>query len=322
MRSHAPRVLIAGLAIVMFTLMPLTDASGGSCDTCGACVSECRCGNANTSPGCVQCCSSGSGSGSGGGGSIRGGGDSGGHNGDSHNAANDAAASNYQIGNSGSSSTSCPSGTDACYVTPGCGWCIDNHYNNGCFPGDSAGPFRLPMDVANCNKQWTPGVHRAAGSMCVMTLSDLDVRCYEQCSYGQSIGETFVVPSQKACNSYDSAFKSTQADPVTRKAVHEHIAGYLMHKAVQKAEAKLKLRRRLTGGRHDMTRQLIADGLTELEKEGLSALETDCCDYFTGDALGFCHWSFTQKVETFVNDEVLSIPLVQHVNNWLVNTAS
>ena len=162
--------------------------------------------------------------------------------------------------------------------------------------------------------------------MCVMTLSKLDVRCYQQCTYGQSIGETFVVPSQKACDSYDSAFKSTQADPDTRKAVHEHVAKYLMQKGLEKAEGRL-LRLRAASGVNtsrplDMTRELIANGLKDLETDGLNTLEDGCCDYFTGDAFGFCQWGFTKDVESYVNDQIMQIPLVQNVNNWLINTAN
>jgi len=212
----------------------------------------------------------------------------------------------------------CPDDEDACYTTPGCGYCIDGDYDSACLAGDHAGPFARPDDLKDCKKQWTPGVSRPKGSMCVMVLSPLDVRCYEQCSYdGSSIAETFVVPSAKACDQYDTAFKQTKAAPAERKAVHEHIAQYLLQAAVKRAGAKLALA--LTP--NDMTRELIGDGLRDLEKDGLGALEDGCCDYFTGDAFGFCGWTFTQDVESYVNDEVLSIPLVQNVNNWLVNTA-
>ena len=46
------------------------------------------------------------------------------------------------------------------------------------------------------------------------------------------------------------------------------------------------------------SRQLIADGLKDLEKTGLSKLETFACDRFTDDALDFCNWAFTKHIET------------------------
>ena len=138
----------------------------------------------------------------------------------------------------------CPDDESKCYETPGCGWCIDSSYNGGCLAGDQARPFKLPPDFVDCKKQWVPGIYRPPGSMCVMVLSAQDVRCYEQCCYGecpygQSVAETFVVPSEKACDSYDTAFKSTQAKPDMRKAVHEQISGYLLQKAVDKAHERL-----------------------------------------------------------------------------------
>jgi len=155
-----------------------------------------------------------------------------------------------------------------------------------------------------------------------MVISKSDTRCYKQCTYGQGIGETFVVPSQRACDAYDSAFKSTAADPATRKKVHEHIAAYLLRKAVAKAAATLSRDSAVNATPNDLTRQLIGRGLLDLENDGLQALETGCCDYFTGDALGFCGWSFTKKVESYVNKKIQSIPLVRNVNNWLANTAN
>ena len=172
-----------------------------------------------------------------------------------------------------SPSASCPDDDEACYSTPGCGYCIDEKFNSGCYAGDHAGPFKLPSGQGNCTKQWTPGVYRTPASMCVMVISKDDTRCYKQCTYGQGIGETFVVPGQKACDAYDSAFKSTCADPVTRKKVHEHIAAYLLQKAIGKA-AVLSAQTALNGTTRDLTRQLIAHGLVSLENDGLQALET------------------------------------------------
>ena len=213
-------------------------------------------------------------------------------------------------------------GTDACYTTPNCGWCVDDQYNNGCFAGDMAGPFTLTPDVANCDNQWTPGRYRAAGSMCVMVLSELDVRCYQQCDYGQSIAETFIVPSQAACDTYDSAYKSIGCDGDDRQEVQSYITSYVLYAAVQEAEKILKLRRaRNASVPNDMTRQLISDGLNDLEEKGLDYLEDGACDYFTDDMFDFCQWSFTKDVESYVNDKVLSIPLIQNANNWMIDTA-
>jgi hypothetical protein len=137
-----------------------------------------------------------------------------------------------------------------------------------------------------------------------------------------------VVPSQAACDSYQSAFWSTNADPDTRRKVHEHIAAFVLQSGVQaaveilQAEAEARFNSTGFGGTpNDMTRQYIAQGLNKLETKGLSSLEGACCDYFTGDAFGFCSWSFTKDVESYVNKKILAIPLVANVNNWLVNTA-
>ena len=220
--------------------------------------------------------------------------------------------------------SSCPDDETACYSTVGCGYCIDDSYDGTCLAGDTARPFSLPAGQGNCTKQWTPGAYRAAGSMCVMAISDYDTRCYADCSYGEGIGETFVVPSSAACATYDSAFKSTQAKPADRKRVHEHISSYLLQQAVAQAALALERECNATGGVRvgDMTRQYIASGLQSLETKGLTTFESGCCAYFTGDAAGFCSWSFTKDAESYVNKAIESIPLVKNVNNWLVNTAN
>jgi hypothetical protein len=98
-----------------------------------------------------------------------------------------AAASN--------STATCPNSESTCYDTPGCGYCIDSDYvrpcrcmlscNNYCVlerqdgecrTGDMAAPFNPPS--GGCTKQWTPGVYRAAGSVCLMASGNTDVRCY------------------------------------------------------------------------------------------------------------------------------------------------
>jgi hypothetical protein len=222
-------------------------------------------------------------------------------------------------------------GTDACYGAKGCGWCIDDtsDYNNGCLSGDKAGPlatFPIPQPgggspIQNCNRQWTPYSYMGPGAMCVMVLSGDDVRCYASCTYGQSIAETFIVPSQKACDQYDSAFKSTGADGNTRRQVQSYVGSWMIYQAAKHVEAELKLMKAANASApQDMTRQMIGNGLTWLEGQGLSALEGSACTYFTGDALGFCQWGFTQDIENYVNQEIESIPLVQNINNWIGNT--
>ena len=112
-----------------------------------------------------------------------------------------------------------------------CGWCVDDQYNNGCFAGDMAGPFTLTPGVANCDNQWTPGRYRAAGSMCVMVRSDLErARCSVLllCDYGQSIADTFIVPSQAACDTYDSAYKSIGCDGDDRQEVQSYCTSRAM----------------------------------------------------------------------------------------------
>ena len=93
----------------------------------------------------------------------------------------------------------------------------------------------------------------------------------------------------------------------------------LLNEAVKVAEAKLRANAKLMNASAplDMTRQLISNGLKDIESQGLGALEDTACGYFTGDAFGFCQWGFTKNIESYVNQQVMNIPLVQNVNNWL-----
>eukprot|EP01043_Picozoa_sp_COSAG02_P036255 COSAG02_NODE_2644_length_8343_cov_16.256308_3_plen_119_part_00 len=76
--------------------------------------------------------------------------------------------------------------------------------------------------------------------MCVVGVSDKDVRCYKECTYSSSfVGETFVVPDQSACNDYDTAYKQDPAPAEIRKEVHEHIAEYLISQAMVEAHVEL-----------------------------------------------------------------------------------
>jgi len=219
-----------------------------------------------------------------------------------------------------------PSGSvrteSSCLVTPHCGWCEDTDGGKGCIAGDLTGPFLLPAYLSNCKTQYSPGWYRGQGSVCLSIDSSASVQCDESCAaYGQSDGESFIVPSSSACQAYGAAYSKLNVDAATRKKVHEHVAGYLMQKGVAKAAAAAAAGNLTAIKPLDMTRQLIGKGLQDLEEDGLSTLETGACDYFTGDAFGFCQWGFTQDIESYVNDKILSIPLVQNVNNWLVNTA-
>lgn len=76
--------------------------------------------------------------------------------------------------------------------------------------------------------------------MCVVGVSEKDVRCYKDCTYSDSfVGETFVVPNQAACNDYDTAYKADPTPPEIRKEVHEHIAEYLLSQAMVEAHVEL-----------------------------------------------------------------------------------
>ena len=76
--------------------------------------------------------------------------------------------------------------------------------------------------------------------MCVVGVSDKDVRCYKECTYSSSfVGETFVVPNQAACNDYDTAYKQDPTPAEIRKEVHEHIAEYLLSQAMVEAHVEL-----------------------------------------------------------------------------------
>lgn len=167
--------------------------------------------------------------------------------------------------------------------------------------------------------------------MCVSVVSDSDVRCYQQCQYGEGI-ETFVVPDQKTCMQYDSAYKNTAADFGNRKQVLEGVASFIFQQAVKKAVLRaqgLNGGIRFNGSNHngtvdrplDLTRELIGDGIQDLEDEGLGALEDAGCAAFTGPAAPFCAWAFKSPIGQYVNNEIEQIPVVQHVANWLGNTA-
>merc|ERR1711907_237262 len=95
-----------------------------------------------------------------------------------------------------------------------------------------AGAFGKNVD---CAKGWEAGRYRSSDSMCVAVVSDSDVRCYKQCQYGEGI-ETFVVPDQKTCDEYDSAYKSTGAPFAARKQVLGGLASFLFQQAVKKAQ--------------------------------------------------------------------------------------
>ncbi len=72
----------------------------------------------------------------------------------------------------------------------------------------------------------------------------------------------------------------------------------------------------------DMTRQLIGEGVKQMEDRGLNYIEDSACGIFTGPAAPFCAWAFNSPMGQYVNKEIEQIPLVQHCANWIANTAN
>jgi hypothetical protein len=206
-----------------------------------------------------------------------------------------------------------------------------------------SGPF---SGTHNCDRGWYAGRYRSPSSMCVSVVSDDDVRCYQQCQYGNGI-ETFVVPDQQTCMSYDSAYASSGGPSLSdRQKVLTSLAAIVLKNATGKAEialmrmreerSKLLEQLRLNGTNIssssskemrrlleplDMTRQLIGDGIQTMENDGLNWLEDSACVAFTGPAAPFCSWVVSSPIGQYVNNEIENIPVVEHVANWLGNTA-
>ena len=199
-----------------------------------------------------------------------------------------------------------------------------------------AGPFGNNVD---CQKAWYPGRFRTSTSMCVSVVSDDDVRCYQQCQYGQGI-ETFVVPDQQTCDAYDSAINKIQVKFSVRKRVLQHVTGIVVNNATHLAHIDLMQKRserdimlsklNASARAHalktlaplDMTRQLIGEGVKQMEDRGLNYIEDSACGIFTGPAAPFCAWAFNSPMGQYVNKEIEQIPLVQHCANWIANTAN
>ena len=243
-------------------------------------------------------------------------------------------------------------GETACYSKPGCGYCISNNYDSGCIAGDMTGPFfsgGSSATAANCDRQWTAGVYRTPESMCVIAVGEDDVRCYKDCTYGlPGQAETFVVPSQAACNQYDTAYTAVKTEADLRQEVHDHVAGYLLSQAVVQSHVELlhragfhehalrsnstwhathmlnislifpnKTERDLLGLSFsgDLTRELLHSKLLSLEQDGLSSLETAACEGVCTPCAPFCATVFESTFATMVNKQVLEIPVVQNINS-------
>jgi hypothetical protein len=93
--------------------------------------------------------------------------------------------------------------------------------------------------------------------------------------------ESFVVPDQATCLSYDSAFGARRVPFATRAQVYEGVASHLVSSALAKLSTP--------GQSSDCTRSSMSSALQTLETEGLSHLETAACDAFTeGVGAYFC----------------------------------
>lgn len=67
-----------------------------------------------------------------------------------------------------------------------------------------------------------------------------------------------------------------------------------------------------------MTRDLLHSKIEDLEKQGLEQLEEGACAYFTGGAgLSFCRMAFKSPMGTWLNNKIVHIPIVEHINNKL-----
>lgn len=201
----------------------------------------------------------------------------------------------------------------------------------------------------DCKHAFYAGVHYSPGSQCVEALATNDVRCYDRtphddCTYGLPGGNTFVVPSYQACQQYDTAYKKTQTPAMLRRQVQQHVSSYVLKQAVQKMHVRLLIkagyfevarRSNATGEMlfpadtewqarmGDATRDLIAQGLTDLEADGLEKLETGACDVFSGGAgAPFCSMLFDNPIASWINNEIVNIPIVHKFTYWLADTCS
>jgi hypothetical protein len=137
-----------------------------------------------------------------------------------------------------------------------------------------------PNPYGDCSRGYQAGQNRPAGSMCVSVISDQDVRCYQDCMPTATM-ETFIVPDQRTCLSYDSAFGARRVPFATRAQAYEDVASHLIGTALGKLSTP--------GHSSDCTRAAMGNALQTLETEGLSHLETAACDALT-DGVGayFC----------------------------------
>ena len=54
----------------------------------------------------------------------------------------------------------------------------------------------------------------------------------------------------------------------------------------------------------DMTRQLIGEGVKQMEDRGLNYIEDSACGIFTGPAAPFCAWAFNSPMGQYVNGKL------------------
>jgi hypothetical protein len=169
-----------------------------------------------------------------------------------------------------------------------------------------------PNPYGDCNRGYQAGSFRPAGSMCVSVISDTDVRCYQDCMPTATM-ESFIVPDQATCLSYDSAFGARATPFATRASVYEGVASHLISSAM----ANLQIQS------NTCTRNTMQSALQSLETSGLQHLETAACDAFTsGVGAAFCGTLFESSFGGIVNGAIVHSSIVSQFNSKLVNAAS
>jgi len=148
--------------------------------------------------------------------------------------------------------------------------------------------------------------------MCVSVISDNDVRCYQDCMPTATM-ESFIVPDQATCLSYDSAFGARATPFATRAQVYEGVASHLVSSAV----AKLQIQS------NTCTRNTMQSALESLETSGLEHLETAACDAFTsGVGALFCGTLFESSFGGMVNGAIVHSSIVSQFNGKMINAAA
>lgn len=147
----------------------------------------------------------------------------------------------------------------------------------------------------------------------------------------QGLHEAFVVPNQKACDDYAKVLKRARATPQIRKDTHNKVGEYLLNHGAKLAAKKKRHDQGLSDyddddsavsreGQNKMTRQDIGNALKNMGADALASLEEGACDFVDPAGAEFCRYLFNNPIASFINREIMSLPLIGTMLKVVINT--